>query len=153
MVRDHIPCASPAKGWPHMSRHVTRGFCAAAGIALTASGLAGAGAADAARAGSSAPGMPFAVDGFLNGVAATSARNVWAVGGNGAGRNLILHWDGTAWKRVPSPNPAGEESVLAGVAALSAANAWAVGSVILHWNGRAWKLVPNPAARSRPGRG
>jgi hypothetical protein len=46
--------------------------------------------------------MPFAVDGFLNGVAATSARNVWAVGGNGAGRNLILHWDGTAWKRVPA---------------------------------------------------
>jgi len=40
---------------------------------------------------------------------------------------LILHWDGTAWTQVPSPNPA-RDNVLTGVAATSASNAWAVGS-------------------------
>jgi hypothetical protein len=35
----------------------------------------------------------------LVGVAATSATNAWAVGGTVNGRTLILHWNGTAWKR------------------------------------------------------
>jgi hypothetical protein len=43
-------------------------------------------------------------DGFLSGVAATSARNAWA-GGTSYNpakppefKTLILHWDGTRWK-------------------------------------------------------
>ena len=60
----------------------------------------------------------------------------WAVGGN-----LILHWDGTAWKQLPIPEPKGSD--LSAVAASSPDNAWAVGSIdiangkslILHWNG------------------
>jgi len=36
-------------------------------------------------------------------VAATSAANAWAVGG--LDRPLILHWNGTAWKRAPLPSP------------------------------------------------
>jgi hypothetical protein len=68
---------------------------------------------------------------------------------------LIERWDGTAWKRVPSPNPAAGGS-LAGVAVTSARNAWAVGwtsspnhpgpkTVIERWNGTRWKLVRSPS--------
>jgi hypothetical protein len=55
----------------------------------------------------------------------------------------VVHWDGTAWRRVPSPSP-GTFASLSGVAATSATNAWAVGgadagkTLILHWNGTAW---------------
>jgi hypothetical protein len=92
---------------------------------------------------------------LLNGVAATSARNAWAVGQTGGvgspqRKSLILHWDGTAWARVPSPTPAGG-GVLFAVAAASARNAWAVGyagrgqkTLILHWDGTAWTRVPSP---------
>jgi len=75
------------------------------------------------------------VYGTLHGVAATSAGNAWAVGESNL-HALILHWNGTAWKRVPSPSPPGS---LLSVAATSARNAWAVGTGILHWNGTAWK--------------
>jgi hypothetical protein len=102
--------------------------------------------------------------GALFGVAATSADNAWAVGcagncfqGFGGIKTLILHWNGTAWKRVPSPSP-GQDSSLSSVAAVSAHTAWAVGctalcflastspqTVILQWNGTTWKRVASPA--------
>ncbi|HEY3904942.1 MAG TPA: hypothetical protein VGM14_13610 [Streptosporangiaceae bacterium] len=66
----------------------------------------------------------------LNGVAATSASNVWAVGiatHGGQNNTLILRWNGTKWTHVPSPDP-GSSNDLDAVAASSAANAWAVGS-------------------------
>src|SRR5690348_4711666 len=66
----------------------------------------------------------------LNGVAATSASDAWAVGTyttGGMDKTLIEHWDGHAWKLVASPNPAPRNSLLA-VAATSPGNAWAVGS-------------------------
>jgi hypothetical protein len=65
-------------------------------------------------------------------------------------RTLILHWNGSAWTRVPSPNPALDSS-LTGVAAASADSAWAIGDTIsdnsnspltLRWNGTAWTTVP-----------
>ncbi len=94
----------------------------------------------------------FSVAGRLAGVAASSRANAWAVGSSG-GKTLILHWNGTAWKKLPSPAPAG--SSLSSVAAVSAGNAWAVGctscytsspkALILRWNGTAWKKVPSPA--------
>jgi hypothetical protein len=103
--------------------------------------------------------------GSLFGVAAISARNAWAVGcagncGQGFGgiKTLILHWNGTAWTRVPSPSP-GTGSSLSSVTAVSARSAWAVGctadcflssaspqTIILRWNGTAWARVPSPAA-------
>ena len=87
-----------------MNRSVTRIVCAAAaGIAVNGSGLAEAGAAGAAPARSFGPSASLPVFGFLNGVAATSARNVWAVGGTNGGKTLIVHWNGSAWRRVPSP--------------------------------------------------
>jgi hypothetical protein len=93
------------------------------------------------------------VSGRLNGVAAISASNAWAVGGTGlfasTSMSLIAHWNGIAWKREPTSAPA--RSILNGVAATSASNVWAVGStgsgktLILHWNGTSWKPVPSPS--------
>ncbi len=82
-------------------------------------------------------------------VAATSAKNAWAVGYTEDGFTFIVHWDGTAWRRVPSPSP-GRGAVLTGVTATSARNAWAVGItgggkiLILRWNGTAWTRAPAP---------
>jgi alpha-tubulin suppressor-like RCC1 family protein len=114
------------------------------------------------------PSPALAAGGVLYAVTATSARNAWAVGCSGDCysnsariKTLILHWNGTAWKRVPSPSP-GPASALDGITATSARNAWAVGctshcltsstspqTLILHWNGTAWKRVASPVkARS-----
>jgi hypothetical protein len=88
-------------------------------------------------------------------VAAASPRSAWAVGATAVspGRNskpVILHWNGSAWRRVRSPFGIG---VLFGMTVRTARSAWAVGStgpfftsgrhqpVILHWNGRAWTRV------------
>ncbi len=95
----------------------------------------------------------------LSAVAATSGRNVWAVGFhfNGpAEQTQIRHWNGRSWRLVPAPSPGGSGngaiSELLGVAAPSPRNAWAVGSysdgtafkmLILHWNGRSWKQMPS----------
>ena len=96
---------------------------------------------------------------FLSGVAATSTASAWAVGeyyNGSAYQTLVLRWNGTAWKQVPSPNPGGssEGNSLSAVAATSANNAWADGiyvnsagggvTLILHWNGSAWTHVPSP---------
>jgi hypothetical protein len=99
----------------------------------------------------------------LYGVTATSPTNIWAVGYyvniNGHPlQTLVLHWDGTAWKLVASPNPAGVNE-LRSVAVISPSNAWAVGfyftngkqkTLIEHWNGTAWRRVtsPNPSPDS-----
>jgi hypothetical protein len=92
---------------------------------------------------------------FLNGVAGTSASNVWAVGGYTNGhrfKSLIEHWNGRSWKIVASPSP-GTSDFLNSVTASSARSAWAVGdythgrqtSMILHWNGRVWSRVASPS--------
>lgn len=106
-------------------------------------------------------GSPSRGSSSLSSVAATSARDAWAVGsydtGSGA-KTLIEHWNGTAWRIVPSPNPASggqfTTNALTGVVALSATNAWAVGfyekrstdfrTLVLHWNGSRWSVVPSP---------
>jgi len=95
---------------------------------------------------------------ILNAVAATSATSAWAVGfigtlGSGPRKTLIERWNGTAWRRVPSPTPADGGSLL-GVAVGGARSVWTVGftgstgpgvrnqSLIEHWNGTAWRRVP-----------
>ena len=70
-------------------------------------------------------------------------------------QDLILRWNGTGWKQVSAPTPAGGPALL-GVAAVSARSAWAVGviggnpyrTLILHWNGTAWRRVPSPSPGS-----
>lgn len=103
---------------------------------------------------------------YLYGVAATSRRNAWAVGESNVQNisTLIEHWNGTAWKVVPSPspNPKRDFSTLGAVAARTTSDAWAVGSVtvgpgsnshtlIEHWNGTAWQQVPSPSITAGSG--
>ncbi len=76
--------------------------------------------------------------GVLDDVVAITAANAWAVGHFGGlahPRNLVEHWNGTAWHRVPVSPAAGW---LNGVAATSARDVKAQ-PLILHWDGTAWK--------------
>lgn len=108
----------------------------------------------------------------LYGIDALSANDVWAVGdvsvrtAQGFERvGLTLHWNGSAWKQVPSPNPAPPtmavthvSNLLYAVSGSSSHDVWAVGqynlwlngtrgsrALVLHWDGARWKLVPNPS--------
>jgi hypothetical protein len=61
----------------------------------------------------------------LLGVTAVAANDVWAVGRyNNTGlfwlQTLVLHWDGSAWSIVPSPNTQYGANVLDSVAAVAA---------------------------------
>jgi len=86
---------------------------------------------------------------FLEGVAAVSPTDVWAVGAVGttiAGYGsitvgLIEHYDGRVWCAVDTHDWTG--NFLYAVAALSARDVWAVGDQIEHWDGRAWTVVPS----------
>jgi hypothetical protein len=96
------------------------------------------------------------MDGGLNGVAASSEANSWAVGSRGYPqpyRTLIEHWDGTTWRTLPSPDRKGD-NVLEGIAVTSTSNAWAVGlsslhfpqarqPLIEHWDGNRWSAISN----------
>jgi hypothetical protein len=109
-------------------------------------------AAQAARTGGRAPAVPV-FSGSLSGVSATSRTDAWAVGVQcptcGNPGTMTLHWNGTNWSMVPSPDPGPKGNVLNDVADVSPSDAWAVGTyassscstaamVILHWNGTAW---------------
>lgn len=101
--------------------------------------------------------MSYRIPGGLNGVAAASAADAWAVGYTGksySGRALMLHWNGSAWSRVTTPAVLTGPGELTAVTVVSASSAWAVGStgssgqphtLLLHWNGSAWREVTNPA--------
>jgi hypothetical protein len=89
----------------------------------------------------------------LRGVAAVAADNAWAVGYRGGTKNetpletFILHWDGSSWRQVASPNIPGGANELSGITAISANDIWAVGSagktpLAMHWDGNAWSVVP-----------
>ncbi len=95
--------------------------------------------ADTARWVCWAPGLPDPCRNRLNDVAVTpgsAGNDVWAVGDRGT----ILHWDGSAWTKVPSNTTAH----LFGVAMVSASRGWAAGSdgALVEWNGSAWNVVP-----------
>jgi hypothetical protein len=93
-----------------------------------------------------------AVVSILQGVSATSARDVWTVGWVGSvTRNpapLVEHWDGTVWRRVPVPHGP-RDTRLGAVEAVSAIDVWAVGDadgrpLVVHWDGTAWRNVRFP---------
>ena len=96
---------------------------------------------------------------FLNGVAAVSANDVWAVGyyyNGSTDQTLVEHWNGTAWSVVPSPNPGTYASYLSAVAAVSANDRVGCGryyiagacpnqqTLVEHWDGTAWSVVTSP---------
>ena len=71
------------------------------------------------------------ITGVLHAVAAVSSRDAWAVGqagayGCGCNQPLIMHWNGSSWARVASPDPGGGGH-LSGIAFTSVGNGWAVG--------------------------
>jgi hypothetical protein len=84
----------------------------------------------------------------------TTANDVWAVGyslnlpyGNRIRQSMILHWNGTAWSQLPSPNNG--STFLYDVATISSTDAWAVGSnvagaFVTRWNGTTWNTVAAP---------
>jgi hypothetical protein len=102
------------------------------------------------------PGITSAGTSGLTGAAAISPANVWAVGfteTTNAQATVSVHWNGTSWARVATPNPGGiNGSALVAVAATGPGNVWAVGSynthpdpidevpntLILRWNGTRW---------------
>lgn len=99
---------------------------------------------------------------ILNGVAAVSTNDVWAVGYQqitNTALTLIEHWDGVSWSVIPSPNVTSQENILTRVAVVSTSDVWAVGydntgnpfenqTLIEHWDGTQWSIVPSqsPAA-------
>jgi hypothetical protein len=101
------------------------------------------------------PNPGFKTSGYdvLNGVSAVSATDVWAAGyyntGTGMDRTLILHWDGSTWSKVPSPNQGTFGNYLNAVSADSGTSAWAVGdsfndNLLLHWDGSTWTKAAPP---------
>lgn len=109
---------------------------------------------------------PFANE--LQAASGTAANDVWAVGAIDPGpydnsrATLAMHFDGTSWSVVPTPNPDGSGTgvdvdfvTLTDVEAITPTDAWAVGqggsidqlgqqAVLLRWNGTAWSSVPVP---------
>ena len=86
----------------------------------------------------------------LSSVAAIAADDVWAVGTwftkAFVDRTLVLHWDGTSWERVPSPNVGAGANDLVSVDAAATDDVWAVGVAGLktlteHWDGTSWSVV------------
>ncbi len=100
--------------------------------------------------------------------AAVAADDAWAVGYRNDNnlndsRTLTEHWDGSAWKVVPSPNPGSIPScknsntgnVLTSIATVASNDVWAVGfsftcstdlvPMALHWDGTAWSAMATPA--------
>ena len=96
-----------------------------------------------------------------------AAANCWAVGersGGAAMLNEALHWNGTKWAAVPTPDPGGKASgkvsELYDSTCVTSADCWAVGDFgsgkegpteqrrnqVLHWNGKKWTRlrVVNP---------
>ena len=98
----------------------------------------------------------------INGIAAVSSKDVWAVGGNtarscaGTVPALIEHFDGTRWSAMLTA----QVGILYGVTALASNDVWAVGTtyasgpqgaLLLHWNGKQWLSVSSPAPASQQG--
>jgi len=94
----------------------------------------------------------------LGAVVALSRTNAWAVGfyqkSTTSFRTLIVHWNGSRWSVVPSPNSGKGENVLLAVAAGSAHDIWTVGyahdpdhrrTLIEHWAGSRWSISPSPS--------
>ncbi|HET9496209.1 MAG TPA: hypothetical protein VFR15_18430, partial [Chloroflexia bacterium] len=100
-------------------------------------------------------------DNYLNSLSASGPNDVWAVGhyatdGRTDQRTLTMHWDGSSWSIVPSPNVGSNRNYLNGAASSGPNSAWAVGfywnasnvqrTLTMRWNGKSWNVVPSPDA-------
>ncbi len=102
----------------------------------------------------------------LHGISAVGPSDIWAVGSyNIAGaptdQTLTMHWDGTQWDIIPSPNVESRRNNIFGVTAIASNDVWAVGrsgndpngdyrTLAMHWNGSAWTIItssdPSPVS-------
>jgi hypothetical protein len=99
----------------------------------------------------------------LRAIAGAAANDLWTVGNAGAS-TLALHWNGSSWSVVPTPNGPSPWNLLTGVAAVSSNDVWAVGysyseidtcnegcyedipsPLIEHWDGTSWTVVAAPS--------
>lgn len=101
-------------------------------------------------------------DAFLFGASADATNDAWAVGFNGPENDdsatLAMHWNGSGWAQVATPNVGSGANQLNGVLALAPNNVWAVGfstpvpppqeaatlTLIEHYDGTSWSVVPSP---------
>ena len=104
-----------------------------------------------------------ALNDILFSISGSGSNNVWAVGSWGAvaggygglgDHPLALHWDGSAWKVIATPNIE-DGSLLLDVHAASSDSVWAVGysatgstfhTLAEHWDGSSWSVVPSADA-------
>jgi hypothetical protein len=101
----------------------------------------------------------------LDGLGCSSPANCWAVGSDGTFPgtlfNQAMHWNGTAWSQVTTPQPngtgTGAQQELLFVTCKSGTNCWAVGhygsisgtpgfiqNQAMHWDGGTWTQVDTP---------
>jgi len=90
---------------------------------------------------------------YLNGIAAVSAADVWAVGyqwpSEATTVPLLMHYDGSSWSTFDESQL--KYANLNSVFAVAANDVWAVGTfnntegLTLHWNGTSWRQVPFPS--------
>lgn len=102
---------------------------------------------------------PNAIEGqhnFVHGLDCVAPDDCWAVGDHYApngNKTLAMHWDGSSWTIVPSPNPEGHSAMnVQGVGCAGPDRCWAVGysfdgvadyeALMLGWDGEAWTIEP-----------
>ncbi|MDQ3705455.1 MAG: S-layer homology domain-containing protein [Chloroflexota bacterium] len=105
------------------------------------------------------------LDNRLTAIDASAPDDVWAVGyyytEKAVAQTLTMHWDGTEWSIVASPNVVERNNFLYSLTVVGPNDAWAVGaygttsdyqylfkSLALHWNGAAWTVVDTPSVGS-----
>jgi hypothetical protein len=78
----------------------------------------------------------------LTSVHGSGAGDIWAVGARG----IILHYDGSSWRQVPS----GTRRTLHNVFSTDPGDAWAVGegNTVLRWDGSLWRTMTATAGAS-----
>jgi hypothetical protein len=96
---------------------------------------------------------------ILYAIDAASANDVWAVGSqqDTLEQTLVVHWNGSSWSVVPSPQVGPYGNTIIGVDVVSPNDIWAVGyhltvfgfnqpyqTSIFHYNGANWSVVPSP---------
>lgn len=99
---------------------------------------------------------------FLMGASADATNDAWAVGYNAAiideNATFAVHWNGTSWQAVDTPNVGEGSNQFNGVLALAPDDVWAVGvstpvpppqsaatlTLIEHFDGTKWSVVPSP---------
>ncbi|MEU6328604.1 hypothetical protein ABZ851_15210 [Streptomyces sp. NPDC047049] len=103
--------------------------------------------------------LPEVGKGELTSVTAVAPDDIWAAGAAYAAdatsrqTALLLHWNGSSWKRVTVPGPQDTHNWLGGITAFAADDIWAVGGstsgsterpLAVHWNGTAWTAAKTP---------